>query len=160
MYLQCCLIGTWLVPRETAAISARSVNTIQPCTMSRHFMQIHIEKIMCKRLQVSLNCIGCSINICIQRKYLVFFCFVLLLLLLFCFEVAVLVQSLLMKTRKGLLIVTLVTCLILFLQYPVLFFMKSLTHTSWHKMSALTVVFSRLCRTSETKLTVRVPKQD
>ena len=119
MYLQCCLIGTWLVPRETAAISARSVNTIQPCTMSRHFMQIHIEKIMCKRLQVSLNCIGCSINICIQRKYLVFFCFVLLLLLLFCFEVAVLVQSLLMKTRKGLLIVT---CLILFLQYPVLFY--------------------------------------
>ena len=27
------------MPRETAAISARSVYTIQPCTMSRHFMQ-------------------------------------------------------------------------------------------------------------------------
>ena len=26
----------------TAAISARSVYTIQPCTMSRHFMQSHI----------------------------------------------------------------------------------------------------------------------
>ena len=26
----------WLVPRETAAISARSVYTIQPCTMSLH----------------------------------------------------------------------------------------------------------------------------
>ena len=27
---------TWLVPHETAAISARSVYTIQPCTMSLH----------------------------------------------------------------------------------------------------------------------------
>ena len=27
---------TWLVPRETAAVSARSVYTIQPCTMSLH----------------------------------------------------------------------------------------------------------------------------
>ena len=26
----------WLVPRETAAISARSIYTIQPCTMSLH----------------------------------------------------------------------------------------------------------------------------
>ena len=26
----------WLVPRETAAVSARSVYTIQPCTMSLH----------------------------------------------------------------------------------------------------------------------------
>ena len=33
---------TWLVPRETAAFSACSVCTIQPCTMSRHSMQSHI----------------------------------------------------------------------------------------------------------------------
>ena len=31
----------WLVPHETAAISARSVYTIQPC----HFMQRHIHKV-------------------------------------------------------------------------------------------------------------------
>ena len=31
----------WLVPHETAAISARSVYTIQPC----HFMQSHIRKV-------------------------------------------------------------------------------------------------------------------
>ena len=43
--LQHCLIVTWLVPRETAAVSARSVYTIQPCTMSRHFMQIHIRRV-------------------------------------------------------------------------------------------------------------------
>ena len=36
MYLQRCLIVTWLVPRETAAISARSVYTIQSCTTSLH----------------------------------------------------------------------------------------------------------------------------
>ena len=42
MYLQRCLVLTWLVPRETAAASARSVYTIQPCTMLRHFTQIHI----------------------------------------------------------------------------------------------------------------------
>ena len=33
---------TWLVPRETAAFSACSVCTIQPCTMSHHSMQSHI----------------------------------------------------------------------------------------------------------------------
>ena len=38
-YLQHCLGLTWLVPRETVAITACSVYTIQPCTMSRHFMQ-------------------------------------------------------------------------------------------------------------------------
>ena len=43
--LQRCLIVTWLVPRETAVVSARSVYTIQPCTMSRHFMQIHIRRV-------------------------------------------------------------------------------------------------------------------
>ena len=35
-----CLVVTRLVPRETAAVSARSVYVIQPCTiMSHHFMQ-------------------------------------------------------------------------------------------------------------------------
>ena len=34
VYLQRFLVVTWLVPRETAAISARSIYTIQPCTMS------------------------------------------------------------------------------------------------------------------------------
>ena len=33
-----CSAVTWLVPRETAAVSARSVYTIQPCTISRHFI--------------------------------------------------------------------------------------------------------------------------
>ena len=42
MYLQRCLVVTWLVPCETAVISARSVCTPQPCTMSHHFMQSHI----------------------------------------------------------------------------------------------------------------------
>ena len=44
VYLQRCLIVTWLVSRETAAISASSVYTIQPCTMSRHFMHSYIRK--------------------------------------------------------------------------------------------------------------------
>ena len=42
VYVQRCLVVTWLVPRETAADAVRSVYTIQPCTMSRHFMQSHI----------------------------------------------------------------------------------------------------------------------
>ena len=35
---RCCILTalTWLVPRETAAVSARCVYTIQPCTMSLH----------------------------------------------------------------------------------------------------------------------------
>ena len=45
VYLQRCLIVTWLVPRETAAVSARSVSIMQPCTMSHHFMQIHIRRV-------------------------------------------------------------------------------------------------------------------
>ena len=44
VYLQRCLIVTWLMPRETAADSESSVYTIQPCTMSRHFMQSHIQR--------------------------------------------------------------------------------------------------------------------
>ena len=43
--LKRCLVVTWLVPREIAAVSARSVYTIQPCTMSRHFKQSHIRRV-------------------------------------------------------------------------------------------------------------------
>ena len=41
-YLQCFMVATWLVPCETAAVSAWSVYTIQPRTMSCHFMQCHM----------------------------------------------------------------------------------------------------------------------
>ena len=34
-----------MVPCETAAVSARSVYTIKPCTVSRHFMQNHVRKV-------------------------------------------------------------------------------------------------------------------
>ena len=39
--LQRCLVLTWLVPRETAAVSAQAVYTIQPCkfTVSRYSKQ-------------------------------------------------------------------------------------------------------------------------
>ena len=40
--LQRCLIVTWLVPRETAAVSARSVYTIQP---SGHFIESDIRRV-------------------------------------------------------------------------------------------------------------------
>ena len=43
--MQRCLVLTWLVPRETAAVSAGSVYTILPCTMTRHFMQSHIRRV-------------------------------------------------------------------------------------------------------------------
>ena len=43
--LKHCLIVTWLVPYETAAVLARSVYTVQPCTTSRHFMQSHISRV-------------------------------------------------------------------------------------------------------------------
>ena len=36
---------TWLVPLETAAISARSMYTIQPCIILRNFMQSHIHRV-------------------------------------------------------------------------------------------------------------------
>ena len=45
VYLQGCLNVTGLVPRETAAVSARSVYTIQPCNMSHYFMQSHIRRV-------------------------------------------------------------------------------------------------------------------
>ena len=44
-YLQRCLVVIWLVPRESAAVSARSVYTIQACTMSRHFMRSHLRRV-------------------------------------------------------------------------------------------------------------------
>ena len=46
VYLQHCLVVTWLVPHETAVVSALSVYTIQTCTMSSHFMQSHI--VLCR----------------------------------------------------------------------------------------------------------------
>ena len=45
VYLQRCLVVTWLVPRKTAVVSARSVYTIQPCTMSCHSMQNHLRRV-------------------------------------------------------------------------------------------------------------------
>ena len=53
VYLQRCLVVMWLVSRETAAVSARSVYTIQPCTMSRHFMQSHIGRVHACHLHFS-----------------------------------------------------------------------------------------------------------
>ena len=44
MYLQRCLVVTWLVPHETAAASASSVYITQSCTMSHHFMESYIRK--------------------------------------------------------------------------------------------------------------------
>ena len=43
--LQRCLVLTRLVPLETAAISVRSVYTIQLCITSRHFMKWHIRRV-------------------------------------------------------------------------------------------------------------------
>ena len=45
VYLQSRLVVTWLVPHETAAVSACSAYTIQPCTMSCHFMQSYIRRV-------------------------------------------------------------------------------------------------------------------
>ena len=45
VYVQRCVVVTWLVPRQTAAVSERSVYTKQSCTMSRHFMQSHIRTV-------------------------------------------------------------------------------------------------------------------
>ena len=39
VYLQHCLVVTWLVPCETAAISPRSVYAAEPCTALHHFTQ-------------------------------------------------------------------------------------------------------------------------
>ena len=57
VYLQRFLVVTWLVPRETAAVSALSVYTIQPCTMTRHFMQSHIRRVhACWAVTRHLHC--------------------------------------------------------------------------------------------------------
>ena len=45
VYLQRYLIVTRLVPREAAAVSARSVYTIQTYMVSCHFMQSHMRKL-------------------------------------------------------------------------------------------------------------------
>ena len=42
VYLQHCLVVTWLVLHETASILVHSVYTIRLCTMSCHFMQSHM----------------------------------------------------------------------------------------------------------------------
>ena len=36
---------TWVMPHATTAVLARSVHTIQPCTMSCHFMQNNILRV-------------------------------------------------------------------------------------------------------------------
>ena len=43
--LQRCLCVTCLMLHETAAVPARSVYTVQPGTMSRHFMQSHVRRV-------------------------------------------------------------------------------------------------------------------
>ena len=50
------LNGWWLVPHETAAVLARSVYTTQPCTVSHHFMQSHIHRVlMCLAVTCQLH---------------------------------------------------------------------------------------------------------
>ena len=46
MYIQRCLVVTWLVPHETAAVLVHSVYTIQPCIMSCHFMQSYTCRVL------------------------------------------------------------------------------------------------------------------
>ena len=53
VYLQCCLIVTWLVPHETVAVWVWPVYTIQPCTMSCHLMQSHICRV---HAGLAVNC--------------------------------------------------------------------------------------------------------
>ena len=43
--IQHCLVVTQLLPCETVAVSACSVYTIQPCTMSHHFLQSHVHRV-------------------------------------------------------------------------------------------------------------------
>ena len=45
VHLQRCLVVTWLVPRETAAVSALSLYAMQPCTMSSHLMQNRVRRV-------------------------------------------------------------------------------------------------------------------
>ena len=46
LYLQCSLVVTWLVPHKTAAVLARSMYTMQPCTISCHFIQSRIHRVL------------------------------------------------------------------------------------------------------------------
>ena len=45
VYLQHCLVVTWLVLHETADILAHSVYTIRLCTISWHFMHSHMRRV-------------------------------------------------------------------------------------------------------------------
>ena len=45
VYLQHCLVVTWLVPHVTAAISVHSAYTMQPCATSHHLMQTHTQRV-------------------------------------------------------------------------------------------------------------------
>ena len=45
VYLQRCLFVTWLVPRESAAVSGRFVYRVQPYTILGHFMQSHMSRV-------------------------------------------------------------------------------------------------------------------
>ena len=49
LYVQRCLVATWLVPRETAAVSARSVYTIQRALCHVTSRQSHIRGMRRKR---------------------------------------------------------------------------------------------------------------
>ena len=78
VYLQRCSVVTWLVSRETAAVSAYSVYAVKPCTTSAHFMQSHIHT-RCMRSHetsvdkeedddVELNVLGYGVDIIIRDK--------------------------------------------------------------------------------------------
>ena len=58
VYIQCCLVVTWLVPLEAAAVLACSVCSIQPCTMSHHFMQSQIHRVH------AYLAVTCHLNFC------------------------------------------------------------------------------------------------
>ena len=53
VYLQRCLLVTWLVPRETAAVSALSLYAMQPCTLTSHLMQNRVRRV---HAGLAVNC--------------------------------------------------------------------------------------------------------
>ena len=55
VYLQRFLVVTWPVPRKTAAVSARSVYTIQPCTM-HHDTSCKATYVRCMRVNLAVTC--------------------------------------------------------------------------------------------------------
>ena len=48
VHVQRCLVVTWLAPRKPAAVSARSVYTIQPC----HVISCNATYVGCRRMRV------------------------------------------------------------------------------------------------------------